>query len=694
MSSTGANKRRVSFRNVRTVKEFDEDASDDMEHIAKDEPIKLGDTGSSDGVVSHSVVLAEGSLSRRRSIAEGDAEGTDFTLYHKTLECFMPKNTSTPMPAFGRTVLAVGECADVSYLDVAMHSGTACNVERHQMSVAESTFGPDATRRLFTASGAGHVINCAEMVDSCMDEQPMEMCTPSSIDLTSDATEAVFAKPPGSNAFGSKQDQNMEKEESELDVVVAANVLEASKSVTSVSGDVVLQVSGTKHSLSRPGHSSHIVDCSPQAVLKKKLRIESPLTRNVPMIILGQQALENAMNESVVLDNTTHEKTDRSFSRSLYNPHENSPLDISLNQSLAKFRRRVRRSLDKTSAWPSLSYTGSPLMLRDIAEPEGLYTSSLPSGDNMLQANNTTYGDVTPKRNTLTFYSSYGGEGRSRVLEPAASFSVLAVNENEDISLKDSSQRSQSSLSSLCDVLDFDINIGLLSCYDENADDGQEAANLKREAREIVAGLLAFDSSQHTVEEAILKIGRTRKMLADAICTFNPRKLSQREAAIFSVCRLEAQNSWYEQRLEIAKKILTTAQDFVEMRKSQADEKLRQMKVVELRGSNHGDVFDLESRLSRLRNLRNLIPRIESVNNDLMSAEDAVRQQRRENWQKELSTSTKQIEEICNETKRLRIETAQIMDEMAHKRSKRIEAIRLYDQKKAQLLAKIDAEMP
>ncbi|KAM3718574.1 Kinetochore null protein [Dirofilaria immitis] len=86
---TATVKRRVSFHTIRTVQEFDVEHSK-IVHSPHNEPMKLYDTTSSDGLTSEQLSASESS--------DGYAAKMNINKLNQTVENFMPVTTSTPLP--------------------------------------------------------------------------------------------------------------------------------------------------------------------------------------------------------------------------------------------------------------------------------------------------------------------------------------------------------------------------------------------------------------------------------------------------------------------------------------------------------------------------------------------------------------------------------------------------------------------
>lgn len=179
-STTALIKRRVSFHNMRTVQEYDKSGAD-IACPPQNEPIKLGDTGSSDGLMS-----AQSSITTVAVTHLHEEEVTEFTRttgFNRS--SFAPENTSTPKP---RTGLCIRE----EKID-ATFSETLLTINEGYIPLTQDdsgrSFRSDATRALFAKNHSEQAVK-----DECLDSEPMDISeTASIIGTTANNTHALFA---------------------------------------------------------------------------------------------------------------------------------------------------------------------------------------------------------------------------------------------------------------------------------------------------------------------------------------------------------------------------------------------------------------------------------------------------------------------------------------------------------------------
>ncbi|KAK6104417.1 hypothetical protein QQG55_16195 [Brugia pahangi] len=249
---TATVKRRVSFHTVRTVQEFDVEHSQ-IVHSPHNEPMKLYDTTSSDGLTSEQISASESN--------DGYTAEMNINKLNQTVENFIPITTSTPLLRLGglddlsdNSTRGDGDiCDDAGYChSTESHNGTrkeettiavnhisketiqnqkldVLKVESMDMSDSSnsSPITSDATRKLFRPSIVhGHFMTSPNLQSDMNDET-----------LASNATRLIF-KADGNSKLGGEATNKELKIDVEKTFVISPYAGTADMDISSDDGQI------------------------------------------------------------------------------------------------------------------------------------------------------------------------------------------------------------------------------------------------------------------------------------------------------------------------------------------------------------------------------------------------------------------------------------------------------------------------
>ncbi|KAL3995084.1 hypothetical protein ACH3XW_24340 [Acanthocheilonema viteae] len=186
---TSTAKRRVSFHTVRIVQEFDAECSEII-HSPHNEPMKLYDTTSSDGLTSDQVSGCESK--------DGCAAEKNTNKLNHTLENFMPVTTSTPL-------LRLKGLSDLS------DNSTHADGDANDAEICNPTQSHDITRKEETNDALEHILEETiqnEKLD-VLDVESMDVSNSDHLSpVTADATRKLFGQSAVFRHFNSPNQQS------------------------------------------------------------------------------------------------------------------------------------------------------------------------------------------------------------------------------------------------------------------------------------------------------------------------------------------------------------------------------------------------------------------------------------------------------------------------------------------------------
>lgn len=725
VTTTNLIKRRVSFHNMRTVQEFDQERND-ITRSPQKEPIKLGDTGSSDGLHSTRASTFISTADQISVIDHSKAEiagGLD-----KTVDNFLPMSASTPMPrecmkdcsSRFNTMLLFGP--DLSF---GPHGEHASSDKFREQFHAIDNGGPyslgclndtncsvsmesNVTHALFGPATHGYVENVVASVPNdttCNDTFVRESMT---VEQDDEITRQLFGLPTDkvkndhktaeANLFRSNLGEDTEVTDNLFKLSVCTelpkedvqatcsatqrekhrfsfecdleektkpaisllietpsmteNVENVGNCTTSDPQDCIAQ---TTESLYRSvNHSLRSAD-SPLAVLKKKVRLESPLKRNAPMPVRFN-------DESMELSQTFQHS-------SLHTPLHDLPLtnDLTLAegtsfllspalQAIAKTKRYIRQSLDQ-SVTRTAPFSSPLVMLQDIMRPKHSISSMSDEQESQV-VSPTTDQSCSQFPSILRSFANERMPEKTFVASLDESTIESPMNWNESCAL-----------TCRFDSVDFDIRIADIPCFQSRSDDHVIISRLRDVARRnICRGLAALNAEiEQRLEIDLKNLADSNPRLANAIKMLNPRKLSREEARAFEVCRFKAQKTWYNLRHEVAMITIDKIKELISERKEAFEKRIEEQKKLEkYRSIDTIEKSNVRAALERLRDIERLaMTGFEKNKVELASLQETIEE--------------KQFENI-----KLKTEIAKVETEIIHKE---IESICLKKQKQEELVS-------
>uniref|UniRef100_A0A9J2Q231 Transforming acidic coiled-coil-containing protein C-terminal domain-containing protein n=1 Tax=Ascaris lumbricoides TaxID=6252 RepID=A0A9J2Q231_ASCLU len=583
-------RRRVSFSAMRTIQEFDQDRN--AVTSPHDEPLKLGDTGSSDGLGS-------------AQVSHTEYQDVNTTINASVIHNggFFPKMASTPMPHYASNIAqGAGDESNVTAL-----SDFTANVFR-QNSRPQTENGDDLSEAPMDISGA--TLTTTDLRNAIASEQlsssanditlanntralftgmplnnggnlncfPKEMSISSSTTrlestLEPTATMALFA-PANGNDFVEEETEDVFKDINNGEVIdepapvqsicgeetflltdagmsfvnesrdftfesIAAEQLQKEVLTPHESSKTPLEIADAGDILQQQIAALHVdpsairsgitrAACSPLAVVKKKTRREAPLKQ---------------VQESVGTQGVTTE--DRKFAARSINDESKilvqpfTPRTVAtgatpvhtpeeVSQKVVMARRRLRRSLDRQP--PPLDVP----KLCDIVVPNSSFYS-IPF--------EVSAGEASAQCST-----------RLEMEHPRESQSGdIEANEADESVMDSSVQRSFiTSFRATYESLDFDSEIIAMPCFQPNENDFDIVKKIKQ---------MALSGTKRYLEE---EIARLKNAIANMVeettqnypialeCLQNlTPKTSRRDLHLLETARLDAQKEWFVLRNEI-----------------------------------------------------------------------------------------------------------------------------------------------
>lgn len=724
-------RRRVSFHNMRTVQEFDRERND-ITRSPQKEPIKLGDTGSSDGLHSSrtSSLSHTGPIDRTENDKPGGENDKAEGGLNQTVENFLPLSTSTPVPRDGLK-------DDSSWHDTkALFAQSGAFDPHDEESLKEEPkdeagFDSNATFRLFQSSAS--------------------ICCTSA--AASNATRALFGPAPSGYTSnieyqGEESDEDMTRQLFDFPATKEPscdmNAEDTRQLFQTAADDSELTVNLFKMSIQEAARANvpsrtqnhdesnvEMKDCSTFTVDEvstltavsegKQLTgtsvLENARDTTVTAKLVGISVLENAGDAAVTkmmdessrrLENTLLRSADsplavlKKRSRTESPLRHDLPMPSRFSNSSDESPKPLQRSILLTPLRESFVADGfmdqtegtfalSP-ELQAIAKTKRRIRQSLDRSNRsaLFSSPMVMLQDIMrPKRVSMSPMSEQASD---RLLEstnqsPSRLASIFQSFNNERVpepSYMSSFGNSPEAISNLrnescavtCrfDSIDFDIKIGEVPCFHKDATDHPIVARLRDVAwQNICRGIAALNAErEHQVQDDLDRLVGHNRRLANAIRMLNPTKLPRNEARAFEACRLKAQIVWYELRNEVALQAVAKADELINERLEVYQKQLRELTVLEKSKSvTDAERQNVEIRLKQLRDIEQLaMAGFEKNKVELASIREAI--------------DNKEIESIQLRTKIAVLETKRIKnarEEIASMRTRADEAISSIEQR-------------
>uniref|UniRef100_A0A915CG63 Uncharacterized protein n=1 Tax=Parascaris univalens TaxID=6257 RepID=A0A915CG63_PARUN len=699
-------RRRVSFSAVRTIQEFDHDRNAVMS--PHDEPFKLGDTGSSDGLdpahLSHIEYQEVNTTVNASIFHDGD---------------FFPKVASTPMPRYASNIaqgagdennvtslseftanvfrqdsqLQTENVDDLSEAPMDISGATLTSTDLRKVVASEQPYSTTSdttlannTRALFTGVSLNNVGNSNYF--------PKEMSISSSttrLESTVEptATMALFAAANG-NAFVEEETENVFKDANKSEVItepapaksicgeetflltdagisfvnqsrdftfesVAAEEVqkevlashESSKTRLEMAdaGDVLQQQIAALHVDSSAIRSGIIRTAgSPLAVVKKKTRLETPLKQIQEAITPHSATADDSKLAGRSMNDESKILVSPFMPRTVATEATSVHTPEEVAQKVVMARRRLRRSLDRQP--PKLDER----KLGTIVVPKsGSYSIPFEVSASEASAQCSTLEMEHPRRSQIE---------------------DVEANEAGESGMDFSVQRSFiTSFRATYESLDFDSEIIAMPCFQLNENDFDIVKRIKQKALMGTKCYLEEEIARLKLAIANIMEETTQNSPITLECLQNltPKASSRRDLHLLEMARLDAQKEWFVLRNEIVSGAFHKTEEILARDSQVSKEKMQMLKEVEdYRKVEHEE----ESVERELANLEEFISTVASVGKDMDTLKAELRDTRRK--------KTRQyLDNMRMDTERLKLLT-----ELARKETQKVESmVRTYEEK-------------